>query len=651
MCGIAGFIGKNDEMHETINSMHSAIEHRGPDSSGTWMDEELGIALGHQRLAIQDLSEAGHQPMRSRSNRFVIIFNGEIYNHFDLRDSLEKSSSAPIVWNGHSDTETLVTSFELIGIQETLSLVKGMFAFALWDTKDKVLTLARDRIGEKPLFYGFVKNNLVFGSELKAIKRFPNFTNEISKDSLVSFFKYNYIPAPASIYEDIYKLRPGHLIQFNAYTGVDKSEKSHPYWSYSELLQSAKSNQFSSANEANESLESSIENSVKSQAISDVPLGAFLSGGIDSSLVVALMQKNSMTPTKTFTIGFKDASYNEAPYASAVANHLKTDHQEIILDEDDAMNAILRIPEIYDEPFADSSQIPMYLVSKMTREHVTVALSGDGGDELLGGYNRYTHTPNIWAKLRLIPFSLRKIAGKSLLFLSIQSYDSFGARVFTKRPIPQFGGKVHKIADRMQRINSLADLCVDLSTIWTNPNRLVKGMETDHHENYSASLHGLNFLDSEVSQMMALDTLTYLPDDILCKVDRAAMAVSLETRVPLLDIGVIETAARIPLHMKIKNYKGKIPLRTILSKYVPDRLIDRPKAGFAIPVGDWLRGPLRDWAESLLDESAINERGLLNFEPIQEIWLEHMSGQHDWSPKLWSILMFQAWLKEIDSSN
>lgn len=648
MCGITGFIGKREGMQEIISSMHSAIAHRGPDSSGSWIDEINGVALGHQRLAIQDLSEAGYQPMHSPSNRFVIIFNGEIYNHFDIRESLEKSSTAPISWKGHSDTETLITSFELIGIEETLSLIKGMFALAVWDKKSNLLTLARDRTGEKPLFYGFLDNSLVFGSELKSIRKFPDFNNDISKDALVSFFKYNYIPAPASIYENIYKLSPGHFIQFNIEKGFAKSEKSKPYWSYSKVLQAAQSNQFTSTQVAHQLLEQSLESSIKSQAIADVPLGAFLSGGIDSSLVVALMQKNSMTPTKTFTIGFKDSNHNEAPFAEAVANHLKTDHHEMILGEDDAMNAILKMPEIYDEPFADSSQIPTYLVSKMTKEHVTVALSGDGGDELLGGYNRYTHTPDIWAKLKLIPFPLRKIVGKSLLSLSTKSYDSFG-RVFIKSSIPQFGGKIHKMGDRMQRVNSLQELCVDLATIWSNPNSLVKGMEKNNHDNFSAASFGLNFLDSEVSQMMALDTLTYLPDDILCKVDRAAMAVSLETRVPMLDIGVIETAARIPLQMKIRDQKGKIPLRAILSKYVPDHLIDRPKAGFSIPIGDWLRGPLRNWAESLLDEAAIQKRGLLNFAPIKEMWLEHISGKQDWTPKLWGILMLQAWLDETES--
>jgi asparagine synthase (glutamine-hydrolysing) len=651
MCGITGFTGARDGMQDIIASMHGAIAHRGPDSTGSWVDEINGIALGHQRLAIQDLSDAGHQPMRSPSNRFVIIFNGEIYNHFDLRDSLERCSSSPISWNGHSDTETLATSIDLIGIQETLFLLKGMFALAVWDAQSNILTLARDRIGEKPLFYGFSNSNLVFGSELKAIKKFPDFNSEISKEALVSFFKYNYIPAPASIYEDIYKLLPGHFIQFNIKDGVNQLQKSEPYWSYSKVLQLAQSTQFTKVKEAHESLEKSLESAVNSQVISDVPLGAFLSGGVDSSLVVALMQKNSMNPTKTFTIGFKDSDHNEAPYAKAVANHLKTDHQELILDESDAMNAILRMPEIYDEPFADSSQIPTYLVSKMTREHVTVALSGDGGDELFGGYNRYTHTPGIWAKLKLIPFPLRKILGKSLLSLSTESYDSL-EKIFTKSSIPQFGGKIHKMGDRMQRVNSLQELCVDLSTIWSHPNSLVKGMEENRHKNFSASSHGLDFVSSEVSQMMALDALTYLPDDILCKVDRAAMAVSLETRVPMLDLDVIESAARIPLQMKIHGQTGKIPLRAILSKYVPDHLINRPKAGFSIPIGDWLRnGPLRNWAESLLDESTIQKRGLLNFEPIQEMWLEHLSGKQDWTPKLWGILMFQAWLQGIESNN
>jgi asparagine synthase (glutamine-hydrolysing) len=648
MCGIAGFVGKQNAMHEIINSMHSAIKHRGPDSSGSWVDTKIGIALGHQRLAIQDLSEAGHQPMRSPSCRFLITFNGEIYNHFEIREILQKLSTSPIAWNGHSDTETLVTAFDFIGIKKTLSLVKGMFALAVWDEKLKVLTLARDRLGEKPLFYGFQKNNLVFGSELKALKKFPDFNNKISKDALVSFFKYNYIPAPASIYEDVYKLQPGHIIQFNLEIGINKIEKQEPYWSYSKVLELAKEKQFISSDEAHQSLEQNLENSVRSQAISDVPLGAFLSGGVDSSVIVALMQKNSMTPTKTFTIGFKEDDYNEAPYALAVANHLKTDHQEMILDESDAMDAILRMPEIYDEPFADSSQIPTYLVSKMTKEHVTVALSGDGADELLGGYNRYTHTPSIWSMMRLMPFSLRKIISIPALSISTKAYDFLGSKIFSKNQIPQFGSKIHKMAYMMKRVNSLEELFMDLPTIWTDPNHLVKGMEEFNYDGHSHFWSDLQ-MDSKIAQMMAIDTLTYLPDDILCKVDRAAMSVSLETRVPFLDTEVIETAARIPMHMKIQNKEGKLPLRAILSKYVPDNLIDRPKSGFAIPIGEWLRGPLRIWAESLLDESSMNQRGLLNFQPINNMWLEHLSGKRDWTSKLWGILMFQAWLQETES--
>ena len=649
MCGITGFVAKQDGMHEIINSMRSAIKHRGPDSAGSWVDENIGIALGHQRLAIQDLSEAGHQPMRSPSSQFLITFNGEIYNHFEIRESLQKSSNTPIAWNGHSDTETLVTAFDYIGIEKTLSIAKGMFALAVWDEKSQLLTLARDRLGEKPLFYGFLKNNLVFGSELKAIRKFPDFNNKISKEGLVSFFKYNYIPAPASIYENVYKLQPGHIIQFNLSIGIKKTEKQKPYWSYSELIKLAKDNQFTNVHEAHQSLEESLENSVRSQTISDVPLGAFLSGGVDSSLIVALMQKNSITPTKTFTIGFNEDDHNEAPYALAVANHLGTDHQEMIIDEKDALNAILQMPEIYDEPFADSSQIPTYLVSKMTKEHVTVALSGDGADELLGGYNRYTHTPSIWSKISLLPFPLRKILAQPFLLLSPAAYDAIGSKIFSKNQIPQLGSKIHKMVDRINRVNSLEELAMDLAAIWTNPNLLVKGMEESHYDGHNSLSSDFNFMDSEIAQMMAVDTLTYLPDDILCKVDRAAMSVSLETRAPFLDIEFIETAARVPMHMKIHNKKGKIPLRAILSKYVPDHLIDRPKSGFSIPIGEWLRGPLRTWAESLLDESSINNRGLLNFEPINNMWLEHLSGERDWTPRLWGILMLQTWLLETES--
>ena len=440
-------------------------------------------------------------------------------------------------------------------------------------------------------------------------------------------------------------MEPGRFIQFKTHSGIDQSTQTESYWSYAKTLKEAQNNQFKDRSKANKVLEDALETSIKSQLISDVPLGTFLSGGIDSSLITSLLQKNSMTPVKTFTIGFKDNDYDESPYALDVSKHLGTDHHEMMVDDDDAMNVILKLPHIYDEPFADSSQIPTVLVSQMTKKEVTVALSGDAGDELFGGYNRYTHTPKIWNAISVMPFAVRKMLGNSINTIGINTFDYFGKNLLPFKKIPQFGSKMHKMAERFKNINSLQDFCISLATVWEHPNKLVKGMEGFNEKGFESSFDDFDFLESEISQMMAMDSLTYLPDDILCKVDRASMSTSLETRVPFLDTKVIEVAARIPLTMNIDGRRGKVPLRTLLEKYIPSNLIDRPKSGFAIPIGDWLRGPLREWAESLLDSTSIQQRELLNNEPIQEMWQEHLSGKYDWTPKLWSILMFQSWLK------
>ncbi len=650
MCGITGYVSSLSDMESVIEKMRDSMVHRGPDSCGSWVDEDYGIAFGHRRLAIQDLSSAGHQPMKSVSGRFVISFNGEIYNHFEIRKIIQIPLDYKLNWNGHSDTETLVTAFEMIGIEATLSLAKGMFALSVWDAKEKTLTLARDRMGEKPLYFGYVGNSLVFGSELKSILQFPEFNNQICKKALIKYFKFNYIPAPLSIYKNIYKLEPGKFIQYKVSSNIDHSTQSQSYWSYTKFLEELQNNKFKNSSELDYELENKLEKSIKSQLISDVPVGTFLSGGIDSSVITSVLQKNSMIPIKTFTIGFKDKKYDESPYALAISKHLRTDHNEMIVDENDVMNVIISLGKIYDEPFADSSQIPTTLISQMTKKHVTVALSGDAGDELFAGYNRYTHTPKVWQIISLMPFSARKILGRSINLVGVDTYDSIGSKLYPLKKIPHLGSKIHKMGERFQGINSLQEFCASLPTVWQDPSKLVKGMEGSSDDNFGIDFDNLHFFDSDIDKMMAIDSITYLPDDILCKVDRASMFASLETRVPFLDTDVMKVAAKTPLNMKIKNRTGKLPLRRLLEKYVPKDLFERPKSGFAIPIGVWLRGPLRGWAESLLDPSLIDKRGLLNNEPIQEMWKEHLSGKFDWTPKLWGVLMFQAWLNEIEST-
>ena len=651
MCGITGFIGNIENKQNIIHEMSDTLVHRGPDSSGIWIDESLGVALGHRRLAIQDLSSAGHQPMKSHSGRYIICFNGEIYNHFEIRKKIEKNYKNTINWIGHSDTETFLTAIESLGLDSTLSSIKGMFALSIWDKREKVLTLARDRMGEKPLYYGFVNNNLVFGSELKAIRKFPEFNNKISKSALLKYFKYSYIPTPTSIFENIYKLEPAHYIQFKlkGQGSVNQSTASQSFWSFKSTLENAQSKPFANSHDLNSSLENSLEQAISSQLISDVPVGTFLSGGIDSSLITSLLQKNSMLPVKTFTIGFEDKNYDESKYAASISNHLGTDHHQMVVGEKDILETIFKLPQIYDEPFADSSQIPTTLVSQLARERVTVALSGDAGDELFGGYNRYTHTPQIWNTISFLPFILRRFVGNSIRSIGPERYDALGKVLSPIKILPQLGSKIHKMADRMITINSLEEFCLSLATIWQNPYEIVKDAnQIDDIQMLNFS--DFDFLESDIQKMMAIDALTYLPDDILCKVDRASMSTSLETRVPFLDIEVIKVAARIPIDQNISGRLGKLPLRNLLAKYVPSKLIDRPKAGFAIPIGSWLGGPLRDWAESLIDERIIKEAGLLNYDPIKKTWDDHLSGKADFTPRIWNVLMLQSWLKDIESS-
>ena len=625
MCGVSGFLLSSQFSNAALQSLQSkiaAIKHRGPDDSGTWFDEKQGIALGHTRLAIVDLSPAGHQPMASACDRYVIAFNGEIYNHLELRAQLESQGSAP-AWRGHSDTETLLACFSAWGIEATLKATVGMFALALWDKQEKVLTLARDRFGEKPLYWGWNNGTLLFGSELKALKAFPEFDAQVDRNALALLLQYNYIPAPHSIYQGIEKLKAGHYVQIRqGQSRVDV--KPLPFWSFKQVVEQGIQNPFSGSDQqAVDELQNRLITSIKDQMLADVPLGAFLSGGVDSSTVVALMQKQTTQPVKTFAIGFNEPGYNEAQYAKEVAQHLGTDHTELYVGSDDALALVPQLANIYCEPFADSSQLPTYLVSKMAKEHVTVSLSGDGGDELFGGYNPYQFAPNIWSKIKLLPLPLRKLACSVLAGL----------------PLPD---KLQKLLSVFPAKDQQSFYRLMMSH-WITPTNIVKGSSVP-----SVLLNSPQDwpkTDSFEHWMMAMDAGQYMSDDILVKVDRAAMANSLETRVPLLDHRVFEFAWQLPQHMKIRNGVGKWALREVLYRHVPKSMIERPKKGFSIPLAQWLRGPLRDWAENLLSEKRLINEGYFNPKPIRKAWEQHITGKADNALKLWSILMFQAWLE------
>jgi len=648
MCGIAGFIANSQnklELKSIVKKMVDMISHRGPDDTGIWVDESSQVVFGHKRLSILDLSMAGHQPMHSKCCRYSIVFNGEIYNHNDIRNKLQEDNEQLLEWNGHSDTETLLAAFESWGIEKTLNECVGMFAFALWDKEAGTLTLARDRLGEKPLYYGWQGNTFMFASELKALKVHPDFTCEIDRNSLTLFLRYNYVPAPYSIYKGISKLPPGSYVQLS----INNKELTSvtPYWSLSEAAFNGQSKPLNcNDDEAVSLLENCLGSAVEEQLISDVPLGAFLSGGIDSSLIVSLMKARSSQPVKTFTIGFDDSDYNEAIYAKAVAKHLGTEHSELYISPQDALDVIPQLPLTYDEPFADSSQIPTFLVAKMASSNVKVALSGDGGDELFGGYNRYIWSRSIRNKTNWMPKSALQVLGLSLGKISAPTWDkinnSFSGLLPSQYKVTQMGDKVHKVA-RQLTVKSDFDLYRGLVSQWQNPADVVIGGHEPDLQIISESSEKM-FKDIE-HRMMFMDASTYLPDDILCKVDRAAMASSLETRVPLLNHNVLELAWQLPLHMKIRDGQGKWILRKLLYKYVPQELIDRPKQGFALPIDAWLRGPLREWAENLLEESRLLNEGFFHPEPIRTAWEEHLKG-NNMHNQLWGILMFQAWLEK-----
>jgi asparagine synthase (glutamine-hydrolysing) len=642
MCGIAGHMGPAkgaSDLRQTAMAMADSIKYRGPDDSGVWADEGAGIALAHRRLAILDLSSAGHQPMNSGSGRWLTVFNGEIYNHLALRKQLETSGHV-VAWRGHSDTETFLACVEKWGVESAIKAAVGMFALALWDQENRILTLARDRLGEKPLYYGWMGETFLFGSELKALRAHPAFGAEIDRDALAVFMRYGYVSAPRSIYRGVQKLPPGTLLTVRH--GHRAEPKPRPYWSLLDVAQRGVKTPFGGSDaDATKELGRRLSEAVAIQQIADVPLGVFLSGGIDSSTIVALMQTQSNRPVHSFTVGFNDGEYNEAVHARAVARHLGTDHTELYITPEEAVAVIPQLPALYDEPFGDSSQIPTFLVSQLARRSVTVSLSGDGGDELFGGYNRY-----IWTrKLLRYPAPLRRMLAGALTTLSPSCWDSIYAAVEYLLPAPlrmrMAGDKAHKLASVLSA-DSNAEVYQGLISTWPNPDALVFGSRDA--ASLSAAWDKLINFSAPESRMMALDTLTFLPDDILCKVDRAAMAVSLETRVPLLDHRVVEFAWSLPLNMKIRNGQGKWLLRQLLYKYVPKKLIDRPKMGFAVPLDAWLRGALREWAEGLLEESRLRREGYFNPLPIRQKWAEHLSGKRNWQYQLWHVLMFEAWL-------
>ncbi len=627
MCGLAGFFEldkKYDHSAQYLHLMGDAILHRGPDGSGIWIDEvneKKRIGFIHRRLSIIDLSEAGHQPMHSHCERYVIAFNGEIYNHLELRSQLERDNR--IAWRGHSDTETLLACFSSWGIDKTLKACVGMFAIALWDKKEKLLTLARDRVGEKPLYWGWQNNVLLFGSELKSLKKHPAFNAEINRDAICLLLRHNYIPAPHTIYKGIHKLLPGQYINID-FSDDRSNETLCEYWSYQDIVEKGLTNPFSGTpSQAVDHLEHLIAQSIRGQLISDVPLGAFLSGGIDSSLIVSIMQSLSANPVKTFSIGFNDKQYDEAVFASEIASHLGTDHTEMYVDDKEIMNVIPLLPEIYCEPFADSSQLPTFIVSKMARQHVTVALSGDAGDELFGGYTPYKFMPKYWDFICNVPFPLRKFASSHINNLPVNQK--------LKKLIECMGAPTPQLFYR------------NVISHWLNPELLVKNSFEPHTLFSNSSTFPNN--GGYVDWMMSADAQVYMSDDILVKVDRAAMYNSLETRVPLLDHRVIEFAWQLPLPLKINNDISKWPLREILYKRVPQYMLERPKKGFSVPLAEWLRGPLRDWAESLLAQQRLDTEGFFNTKIVRHCWKAHLKGSADYSRKLWSILMFQAWLE------
>jgi asparagine synthase (glutamine-hydrolysing) len=644
MCGIAGFLDRTmgpQLAMPLVRSMARSIAHRGPDDEGAWNDAEAGIALAQRRLSIVDLSPAGHQPMFSADGRLVIVFNGEIYNYEAIRSELDKES--PRAWRGHSDTEVLLDAIGRWGVLGALERCVGMFAFALWDRQNRTLTLVRDRIGEKPLYYAKLGNCFAFASELKALCVLPQWSQDIDRSSLALLIRHGYVPAPYTIFRGVHKVRPGQIVTLTEGAVEPRVET---YWSGAAAAQQGVRSPFTGTrDDAVEELDRLLRQSLKGQMMADVPLGAFLSGGVDSSTIVALMQSMSSQPIRSFTIGFDVKGYNEAQHAKNVAVHLGTDHTELYVTEQDALEVIPKIPSIYCEPFSDPSQIPTYLVSQLARQDVTVSLSGDAGDELFSGYVRYGLTERLWDGLSMVPFGLRRTASNMATRLSPAIYDRVAGPLLKMAPSrwrsDLVGEKVHKAAEILT-MRSIDEVYLRLCSQWPKPEQIV--IDGPEHPTMLTGLEPIPELAGSVERMMYLDMMSYLPDDILVKVDRAAMAVSLETRVPLLDHRIIEFALSLPLAISRANGETKWPLRQVLYRYVPKQLIERPKMGFGVPIGVWLRGALRDWAEDLLSETRLRREGYFRFDAIRKLWHEHLSGRRNHQYFLWNVLMFQAWL-------
>jgi asparagine synthase (glutamine-hydrolysing) len=640
VCGIAGFLSPGsssspEDLAATARAMGRAIAHRGPDDSGVWTDAQRGLALAHQRLSIIDLSPEGHQPMKAPSGRFVMVLNGEIYNYPELRAELERAGRAP-AWRGHSDTEVFLAACDAWGIEGAVQRANGMFAIALVDLVDDELVLVRDRMGEKPLYYGWQDRHFLFSSELKALRAHPHFLRRLEPAALPSYIRFGYVPCPLSIYAGIRKLPPGTILRVQL--SRRGSETSRPYWQVPLPVGDDKL----TADIAADRLHTLLRHAIKCRMHSDVPLGAFLSGGIDSSTIVALMQDQSSRPVRTYSIGFREHLHDESPHARAVAKALGTDHSELFVTAADALGVVPLLPDLYDEPFADSSAVPTFLLSKLTRQHVTVALSGDGGDELFGGYVRYVHGRSLLRLYRLVPRGLRNSAAKALSALAGRRWDRVSAHGPRSLGVTLTSDRLTKLADVLS-LPGHRELYARLVSQWPNPALVAQGTAQEPGLLEDEQLD--HAIGSPISWMMYVDQLTYLPDDILVKVDRASMAVALEARVPFLDHRLVEFAASLPLGLKLRNGRGKWLLREISRRYLDPRLTARPKQGFAIPVAEWLRGPLREWAEELLSPHALSQTGMVAPDPVRRVWEAHLDGRRDYGHRLWVILMLQAWCR------
>jgi asparagine synthase (glutamine-hydrolysing) len=640
VCGIAGFrlpepSSGEPELLEIADRMAGCLHHRGPDAAGNWADPAAGVAFGHRRLAIIDLSVAGAQPMTSQDGRWVLAYNGEVYNHRELAEGLRSKGTR---FRGTSDTEVLLEGIARWGLTRTLEQLDGMFAFALWDRQERRLTLARDRVGEKPLYYGEIDRRLLFGSELRALAAGAAASPTIDHDSVAELLRYKYVPEPWSIYREILKLPPGTTVSARPEAGWGAPE---PYWSAAEVAAAGLAAPLAcSEQEGLELLDQELTLSVARRLVSDVPLGAFLSGGIDSTTIVAAMRRATSDTIRTFTIGVADEQYDESRDAARIAAHLGTDHTELRVSEREVLDVVPRLPDIYDEPFADSSQIPTYVVARLAREHVTVALSGDGGDELFGGYNRHTWAPRIWRSIGRIPTAARTRVGRAALQVPTSRYDRLAA--LATRAVPRLeqrypGQKIHKLARAMAAADA-DDLYDRLVAHWYQPESVVRHGRIRPQAELDLPGAGVT------ERAMLRDLVHYLPGDILTKVDRASMAVSLETRVPFLAPAVIALAWRMPLHWKVQGVTGKMILRRYVAQHVPAVLLDRPKAGFGVPIGAWLRGPLRGWAGDLLSPETLAKHGLLDPGPVQQRWRAHLAGE-DHQYALWDVLMLQSWLE------